>query len=85
MSSKLLALLSTHCVGAAPSLRHFLTSACGERLSDTEVVSLCEAWAAEDADVDGVEALRGFVRWLFQGSFLEDIGEEVFNVKMRSE
>lgn len=51
----------------APSLRHFLTSACGERLSDTEVASLCEAWAAEYADVDGVEALRGFVRWLFQG------------------
>jgi len=51
----------------APSLQHFLTSACGEVLSATEVVSLCEAWAAEDADVDGVEALRGFVRWLFQG------------------
>lgn len=57
----------------APSLRHFLTSACGDVLSATEVVSLCEAWAAEDADVDGVEALRGFVRWLFQGFFAETL------------
>lgn len=71
----------------APSLQHFLTSACGEVLSTTEVVSLCEAWAedADGNDVDGVEALRGFVRWLFQGFFAETLVNSFFTVKMRSE